>query len=243
MLYNTTLWYTSWFDSPYYHILYQDRDHKEAAVFMDNLTRYLCLNSENTILDLACGRGRHSLYLNSLGYPVTGVDLSEQSIAFASQYENDTLQFKVHNMCYPIGEKYDAVFNLFTSFGYFDDESDNLNTIKAIKSNLKKTGYGVIDFMNVVYVTKNLVPQEIKVIDHIPFHIKRYIKDGFIFKDITFSIKGRKHFFTERVKLLTLSDFESYFTQAGVRLKATFGNYKLEKFDPHNSERLILIFN
>ena len=79
----TKQWYASWFDTPYYHILYKDRDHSEAQVFMDNLTNYLNIPEGGKILDLACGKGRHSVYLNSLGYNVTGIDLSEKSIDYA----------------------------------------------------------------------------------------------------------------------------------------------------------------
>ncbi|HNU60379.1 MAG TPA: SAM-dependent methyltransferase, partial [Aquaticitalea sp.] len=67
---DTTQWYASWFDTPYYHILYQDRDHADAQHFMDVLTNYLNLPQGGKILDLACGKGRHSVYLNSLGYDV-----------------------------------------------------------------------------------------------------------------------------------------------------------------------------
>ena len=77
---STKQWYASWFDTPYYHILYKDRDYTEAQGFMDNLTNYLNIPEGGKILDLACGKGRHSVYLNSLGYDVTGVDLSEKSI-------------------------------------------------------------------------------------------------------------------------------------------------------------------
>ena len=80
---DTTQWFTSWFDTPYYHTLYKDRNHSEAQVFMDNLTNYLNVPEHGEILDLACGKGRHSIYLNSLGYNVTGVDLSENSIEYA----------------------------------------------------------------------------------------------------------------------------------------------------------------
>ena len=156
---STEQWYASWFDTPYYHILYKDRDYSEAQGFMDNLTNYLNLPEKGKILDLACGKGRHSVYLNTLGYNVTGVDLSEQSIKHAKQFENDTLKFKVHDMSKPYQDKFDAVFNLFTSFGYFEDESCNLNTIKAIKSELNEFGFGVIDFMNVNFVKTNLIDE------------------------------------------------------------------------------------
>lgn len=239
---NKTQWYASWFDTPYYHILYKDRDHDEAQLFMDNLTNYLNLPEDGKILDLACGKGRHSVYLNSLGYHVTGVDLSENSIAYAKQYENDKLHFEVHDMCQPFNKKFDAVFNLFTSFGYFDDEQDNLRTINAIQADLNDYGFGVIDFMNSDFVINNLVPEDTKTVEDITFYLKRYVKDGYLFKDISFEDKGESYAFQERVKAFTIKDFEMLFEKANVHLLDVFGDYKLRKFDKHTSERLIMIF-
>lgn len=239
---DTTQWYASWFDTPYYHILYKDRDHAEAHQFMDNLTHYLNIPEEGKILDLACGKGRHSLYLNSLGYDVTGVDLSENSIAYAKQFENESLHFEVHDMCKPYKQKFDAVFNLFTSFGYFDKEEDNLNTIKAIKEDLNEFGFGVIDFMNTDFIIENLIAEDVKTVEGIDFHQKRYVKDGYLIKDISFTADGEEHQFQERVKALTLQDFETLFEKAGVFLLDVFGDYKLRKYYKNTSERLVMIF-
>ncbi|OAB78260.1 class I SAM-dependent methyltransferase [Cochleicola gelatinilyticus] len=239
----TENWYTAWFDTPFYHILYKDRDYQEAGLFMNNLTAFLNLSKGAEILDLACGKGRHSNYLNKLGFEVTGVDLSPSSIKFAKQFENETLHFEVHDMCLPFPKKFDAVFNLFTSFGYFETEFDNVRTIKSIKAELKQDGFGVIDFLNATYVKKHLVPVETKEVDGITFYIKRFIKDNYIYKDIRFRYNHEDFFFTEKVKALTLSDFKAYFDEVGVTLKNCFGNYNLDEFNEENSQRLILIFN
>ena len=235
-------WYSFWFDSPYYHILYKDRDMKEASAFMKRLVSFLELAPDATILDLACGRGRHSIYLNKLGYRVTGVDLSKENIQWARQYEKDGLQFKVHNMCDPLPQQYDAVFNLFTSFGYFESEGQDLQTLHAIREELKPGGVGVIDFMNAERVRDELVPSETKEIDGIVFHISKRFEDGHIIKDIHFEDKQRSFNFSERVKSLTLGDFERYFTTAGLRLTHTFGTYELNAYDHESSDRLIMIF-
>ncbi|KFF09735.1 class I SAM-dependent methyltransferase [Flavobacterium hydatis] len=235
-------WFTSWFDTPYYHILYKDRNYREAQIFMDNLTHYLNLPEKAKVLDLACGKGRHSIYLNQLGFDVLGADLSENSIAEASKNSNETLHFKVHDMREPFDEKFDAIFNLFTSFGYFESDDDNLTTLKAIKASLSEYGFAVIDFMNVTQVIETLVPEEVKTVDDIDFHIKRYVEDGHIFKEIDFEDQGRKYHFTEKVKALTLKDFEELMEQAGIFLLDTFGDYKLKKFHKTDSERLIMIF-
>ncbi|MFE3848779.1 class I SAM-dependent methyltransferase [Flavobacterium sp. LB3P45] len=235
-------WYTSWFDTPYYHILYKERNYREAQVFMDNITHYLNLPENAKVLDLACGKGRHSIYLNQLGFDVLGADLSENSIAEASKNTNETLHFKVHDMREPFEEKYDAIFNLFTSFGYFENDEDNLTTLKAIKDSLSEYGFAVIDFMNVAHVLETLVPEETKTVDEIEFYIKRYLKDGHIFKEIDFEDKGQKFHFTEKVKALALPDFEQLMEEAGIYLLDIFGDYKLKKFHKTDSERLIMIF-
>ena len=234
--------YTSWFDTPYYHILYKDRNYREAQVFMDNLTHYLNLPEKAKVLDLACGKGRHSIYLNQLGFTVLGADLSENSITEATKNTNETLHFKVHDMREPFEEKFDAIFNLFTSFGYFENDEDNLTTLKAIKESLTEYGFAVIDFMNVAQVLETLVPEETKTVEEIDFHIKRYLKDGHIYKEIDFEDKGQKFHFTEKVKALTLKDFEELMEEAGIYLLDIFGDYKLKKFHKTDSERLIMIF-
>lgn len=239
---DTTEWFSAWFDTPFYHILYKDRDDSEAQAFMDTLTNYLNLPEHGKILDLACGKGRHARYLNKIGYDVTGVDLSENSIDFAKQFENHTLKFDVHDMCLPYKTKFDAVFNLFTSFGYFDNDEDNLKTIESIKTDLNEFGFGVIDFMNSEYVIDNLVAEDSKTVDGITFNLKRYVKDGYIFKDISFEVDGTPYAFQERVRAFTIKDFQSLFEQAGVYLLDVFGDYKLNQFKPKTSERLVMIF-
>jgi len=118
-------WFQHWFNSPYYHILYQQRDHAEAEFFIDNLCAYLKPAANARLFDIACGRGRHSIYFNSKGFDVTGIDLSIASIKYAKQYENKQLHFYVHDMRYLFYVNYfDIALNLFTSFGYFETDQE-----------------------------------------------------------------------------------------------------------------------
>ena len=235
-------WFASWFDTPYYHILYKERDESEAQVFMDNLTHYLNLPEKAKVLDLACGKGRHAIYLNQLGYDVLGADLSENSIAEAKESENETLHFVVHDKRDPYEEKFDAIFNLFTSFGYFENEEDDIKTLTAIKESLSEYGFAVIDFLNAPQVIANLIPEETKEVEGITFHIKRYVSEGFIIKEIDFEDNGKSFHFTEKVRAFTLEDFERMMDKVGIYLLDTFGDYKLRKYHKKTSERLIMIF-
>lgn len=237
----TSDWFTSWFDTPYYHILYKDRDDTDARIFMQNITSFLQLKPETHILDLACGKGRHSVFLNSLGYTITGADLSENNVAHANTFANERLSFVEHDMRNPFVNKYDAVFNLFTSFGYFKDDAEDINVLLNIKKGLKNNGLAVIDFLNVFYVKNNLVKNEVKSINGIDFFINRKIENGFIIKEIEFTIEGKEHSFFERVKYLDIEKFTSYFRKAGLKINHTFGNYNLDVFDKETSKRLIFV--
>jgi SAM-dependent methyltransferase len=234
-------WFKSWFDTDYYHILYQHRDDSEAHEFVKNLVSFLNLNANNTILDVACGKGRHSIYLNSLGFNVVGVDLSKNSIQLAKKFENNRLKFVVHDMRNPFTNKYDAILNLFTSFGFFEDDQQDIAILKNIKNALNFEGKAIIDFMNTKKVIENLVPNETQIIEGITFHINRYLKNGFIVKEINFDSNGVHHQYFEKVKNLDLAKINSYVEAVNFKIKHIFGNYHLEAFDEATSDRLILV--
>ncbi len=235
-------WFASWFDSTYYHLLYKNRDLKEAEVFIDNLVSFLKPSDNARFLDLACGKGRHSLYLNKKGFEVTGVDLSQQSIEHASRYSNDKLEFYVHDMRYPCRINYfDYVLNLFTSFGYFESGREDAAVISAIKKELKHRGKVVIDFMNTTKVITNLVAKETKTIEGITFNIQRKVENSFIVKQISFTDECTDYSFEERVKVLTLNDFEKHLNAHQLKILNLFGNYQLQEFNQQTSDRLIII--
>ena len=235
-------WFANWFDSSYYHILYKNRDEKEAELFIENLIMKLQIKKGSKLIDIACGKGRHATYFNSLGLDVIGVDLSPNSIAYATKNENATLQFAVHDMREVYQKNsFDIATNLFTSFGYFEKKEDEQKAINAIVKNLKSEGLLIFDFMNVKKVISNLVLKEQKVIDKITFNIKRKIENGHIIKDIEIIDGTKKQHFQEKVKALTLTDFSTFISNAELKIIDIFGNYKLEDFNAIFSDRLILI--
>lgn len=235
-------WFSEWFDSPYYHILYKNRDHEEAKLFISNLIEYLKIQSNEKILDIACGRGRHAIFLNQQGFDVVGADLSKNNIDFAKQFENERLKFYINDMrklLFP--QAFEYVLNLFTSFGYFEDDAEDLQVIQAIADSLKPNGKLVIDFLNPSFVQKKIVTEEEKTLDDIPFWIYKKIENGFIKKEIQFEVEDKLYQYIERVKLITLEKFKDYFSKTNLKILETFGDYHLQPYDINNSERLILV--
>lgn len=235
-------WYASWFNTPYYHILYQHRDLHEAKAFMDKLFHFLNFPQDSKLLDLACGRGRHAVHMHEKGFDVTGYDLSPENIDFAKQSEENGLRFEVRDMLLPLGnQSFDGIFNLFTSFGFFETVEAHQQVICNIADALKPGGLFIIDFMNAECVSRGLVPTEVKEIDDITFKITRSIDEDCIVKTIEFEAEGKQNTYHECVLKLERQDFLKFFEECGLQLLNTFGNYKLETYRHTSSERLILI--
>lgn len=236
-------WFEDWFNSPYYHLLYSHRDEEEANRFMQNLLTRLSPQPHSRILDLACGKGRHAQFIASKGFDVIGIDLSENSITEALHKSTANLQFFEHDMRFPFRINYfDYVFNLFTSFGYFNTVRDEVNTIKSVALDLKPDGILVIDFFNaakVIQLVGNCSDK--KTIDSKHFEWKKSVVDKHVIKDIMVTDEGVVHHYREQVHLLEQRDFETYFKQAGLTLIETFGDYNLSPFELHASDRLIMV--
>ncbi len=236
-------WFESWFDTPYYHLLYSNRDYTEAENFITKLTEDLQLPPNSRIIDLACGKGRHSVFLNKLGYDVLGLDLSRQSIEFDKQFENQTLLFDVHDMRNPIdADPMDAVFNLFTSFGYFDNENDDKKVFRSVHNVLKPWGYFVLDYLNEEFVRKSMVSESTVTRGDIEFKILKKIEGRHIVKDIRFEADGRPFHFFEKVKLHTLEAINSYAAECGFERIKIWGDYQLNEFNKETSTRCINLF-
>lgn len=242
-------WFETWFDTPYYHLLYDHRDEKEAEEFLNTLLSYLKLPPQSNVLDAGCGTGRYSVFLANKNYNVVGIDLSWKNIQHAANFESDTLTFLTHDMREPFHVNYfEAAFNFFTSFGYFNSERDNLKAIRSLSNSLKKGGRLVIDFFNAEKVIRELPSSQQVLKGGILFLIKKHLRpdvaepgNSAIVKKIYFQDRGKEFHFEERVQALRLHDFKKYFQLNHLELRNVFGDYQLNSFDPQTSDRMILV--
>jgi SAM-dependent methyltransferase len=235
-------WYEEWFDSPYYHILYANRSDNEAESFITKVTAHLQIPQNAKVLDVACGKGRHSKTLAKLGFNVIGIDLSKNSIAEAKQHNCDRLHFEVWDMRQVYKPNFfNYVFNLFSSFGYFDDEADDCRAVQAMYDNLVEGGTLLLDYVNTEWAIKNMKAREIIPRGEIQFHIQKRVEEGFIKKKIEFLVNGEDYSFEEQLKVINQYKFGQMLTSAGFTLLNTYGDYDLNTFNAATSPRLILI--
>ena len=237
-------WFKNWFNSPYYHQLYFNRDEQEAAKFIDALINHLKPAAGAYMLDVACGKGRHAVHLSEKGFDVTGIDLSEDSIQEALLQESDKLHFYLHDMRLPFWINYfDYAFNFFTSFGYFATQREHDNAIRTIAQSLKKEGFFVLDYLNVHYAEDHLVHQFDKEIDGVNYFITKWFDETHFYKKITVEDEALPDplIYQEKVAKFSLGDFTEMFAYQGLQIQEVFGDYSFGKYDVKKSSRLIMI--
>jgi SAM-dependent methyltransferase len=237
-------WYKDWFNSPFYHKLYFERDEKEAEAFIKKLIKHLQPPPNSLMLDVACGKGRHSKTLASFGFDVTGIDISGDSIDYAKQFEKDNLHFFVHDMRLPAwGNYFNYAFNFFTSFGYFKTRREHDDAIRTIANSLKTGGLLVIDYLNVHYAEEHLRHNEIKKIDTTVYDIHRWHDDTHFYKKITVTDPSLQKplEYTEKVAKFSLGDFTDMLSFQGLQVKEVFGDYQFSNYDVRKTPRLIVI--
>lgn len=244
-------WYKAWFNSPFYHKLYFEHDEEEAKKVILRLLDYFKLQAGSRILDIACGRGRHSRFLATQKFDVTGIDLSFDSIEYARQFiekdsigEKENLHFYQHDMRLPMWANYfDLALNFFTSFGYFASRREHDDAIRTIANSLKPGGYLLFDYLNAHYVEERLVHDEIKTLGETKYEFHRWMDGDHFYKKIIVtdpSLDSPKEF-TEKVAKLSLGDFTDMLSFQNLQVTDVFGDYHLNGYDVRKTPRMIVI--
>lgn len=233
-------WFESWFDTRYYHLLYKNRDDREAQLFLDLVLKQLPIRPPAAILDLACGKGRHAIYLAQKGFDVTGVDLSPANIAAASEHAHAHLRFGIKDMRDEIGNgDYDAVFNLFTGFGYFETDEENFSVFRNVARALKPGGSFLFDYLNESYVRRLPTDTSEFKVEGIAFRTGKEFRGRWVIKHIEVDDNGRVHRFEEKVAMYSREEITDRLLAAGFQIGQTFGDYHLAPYSDE-SPRLIL---
>lgn len=237
-------WYKDWFNSPFYNKLYFERDEKEAATFISRLIGHLNPLPASHILDVACGRGRHSRLLAEKGFFVTGIDLSFESIRYAKKFESNNLEFYQHDMRLPFRVNYfDYIFNFFTSFGYFRTRREHDDVIRTIANGLKAGGVFVIDYLNVHYTEDHLIRNEEKTINGTTYELHRWHDETHFYKKIIIhdSLVHESLEFIEKVAKFSFGDLNEMLSYRGLQVQEVFGDYELGNYDVRSKPRLIIV--
>lgn len=252
---NKSKWYKKWFSTADYLELYKHRNSTDASKIAGLINRTLKLPKGSRVLDVACGNGRHSVIFASKGFDVLGIDLSgflinEAKKKLRTEYrkQKEHLRFEIRDMR-DIGRsnEFDLAVNLFSSFGYFEKDSENFRVFRSISRSLKPGGYFFFDFLNETQLKNNLVPFDLTFRNHKAVVQVRKIEDNAVHKSI-FMIgnnpKGKqpdvKEFY-EMIKLYSLNELKIAFKKNSLKIIRTFGDYAGSGYNKYSSERLIIL--
>lgn len=236
-------WYEESFGKDYL-LIYRHRDDQGAANEVHHMMQWLDLPKPAKVLDLCCGTGRHSAVLAEAGYHVTGIDLSQELLHEARL--NDAcgqiryIQGDMRSI--PLTGPYDAVVNLFTSFGYFEHDVENEKVVHEMARVLGHGGKFVVDYLNPGYVLRHLIPYSEREEQGTSIQEYRFIQHQAVCKTVILSdgvTRPRKHH--ERVQLYGLRQFQMMFQRSGLNLEQVYGDYKGTPYKEEHSERMIMI--
>jgi SAM-dependent methyltransferase len=235
-------WFKEWFDTQYYHMLYNKRNELEALTFITNLVELLHLPKGAKVADIACGKGRHSRVLASLGFQTTGFDLSHNSIESAKSLQTPLTEFYEHDMRLPFPDSsFSAAFNLFTSFGYFSDPKDDEKCLSNFYNLLVPGGFFIQDYLNGRAFTGCMPINGEEARGEVMFKYHKQWDPPFIKKEIEVIDKNQVFRFHEKVKVYSLLELEKLHLSAGFEVLHVFGNYELNEFSETESPRIIVI--
>jgi SAM-dependent methyltransferase len=237
-------WFASWFDSIHYRRLYAHRDGAEAGAFVDALVSRLAPLPGAAMLDLGCGEGRHARHLAARGFDVTGLDLAPRSIEAARRFAGPCLRIRRHDMRLPFGRRaFDYVFSFFTSFGYFDNQAEQLAVVRNMARALKPGGRLVLDYLNARYADQHMTAQEALERNGTAYRIRRWSDGRHFFKRVAVDEGrgGEPVVYREQVARLSLADFEEMFAPHGLDIESLYGDYRLNGYDAQTSPRLVLV--
>lgn len=236
-------WYEESFGEDYL-LVYKHRSRERANREIETVVRWLGLKPGAAVLDLCCGTGRHSIPLHRHGLRVTGVDLSTVLLDVARQEAADLdISFHEGDMrALPFAaDFFDGLVNLFTSFGYFEEDEENERVLHEISRVVKPGGRFVIDYLNHAAVERGLVPASERLEEGARIREKRWIEAGFVKKEIEVTDKRGTRRYLEQVKLYPLEAMQSMMARAGLAVESVKGDFESNDYRKTDSPRMIFI--
>jgi len=239
-------WHEALFDQAYYEFAFQKRDPERTLSEVDFIEDVLGLKGGGHILDLCCGPGRHSLELARRGYDVTGLDRTSLYLKKAREQakrEKLKARFRKGDMRrIPFRKEFDAVINIFTSFGYFKKESDNQKVLEGAARTLKPGGLFLIDVINRDFLVKNRLRQGWDEANgwlqlsstQIDWERSRSLSRWIL-------IKGkRREEIDLSLRIYSPHEMIAMLKSAGLRMKQMFGGFDMSPVSP-DANRLIVL--
>jgi ubiquinone/menaquinone biosynthesis C-methylase UbiE len=241
-------WYDEFFDEHYLdywsQILPQERTSREVRFIVEQMG----VPDGGAVLDLCCGQARHAVELAKLGYDVTGLDLNEFLLEAGREFsktEGVSIRFVQGDMReIPFENQFEAVVNLFTAFGYFEDEAENQRALAGVCRALKPGGRFLIDQSHVLQAARDFQPRVWKEFSDgtVLAEERSFDAERVRYRTRAVFIKpdGRRAERCNDIRCYTCAELSAMLRRAGLEPVAVFGNFRGRPLEL-TSKRLIII--
>lgn len=237
--------YLEWFSSPLFHNFWAGRSERETQTFINQLIQHLHPKKGSRVLDSACGQGINCMHLTSLGFDVTGVDMSTTNIDWALRREQNNPEFYQHDIRLPFwGNYFHMAVNLAGGFGYYRTRRENEAAFRTIASSLQPRGLFVIDYPNAYYTDQHLPEFNFtQTLGQTTYRFELTQNETHFFHKITVDSTApqepREYIF-EQAKI-SLADFTEMLSSQKMQVKEVFGDYSLQAYDQKEAPRLVVV--
>jgi ubiquinone/menaquinone biosynthesis C-methylase UbiE len=227
-----------------YPILYQHRDDDEAEMVLDAFGDLI--EDRDPVLDLACGNGRYMISADKRGLRTWGVDLSEFLLGEAADRGLSGRLVRADMRRLPFGDnQISAVLNMFTSFGYFAADMDNLLVFREISRVLRTGGMLLFDYINAVRTRTMVLEDTMREVDGWVVRESRSLGTNgrFLIKAVEAEnpSTGDTVAYEERVRLYTRAELTTMMESVFLVVSGVFGDYDLSDYVEAESDRIIMI--
>ena len=243
-----TPWYHEFFGQRYLDSYLPLLTSERTIQEVDSIERILAMPPSSKILDLCCGHGRQLIELASRGYQMTGLDLDPLFLGIAKEEaERRGLQVRLEHRDMrdiPFSEEFEALTNMFTSFGYLEDDEEDQKVLNRIVKALKSGGLFLMEIMSRdilvrIFESRGWYKTEtgVYVLDERSFD---FLAGRNNVRQVTIYPDGTKREAYHSWRAYTLTELAKMLERAGLKVAATYGGmdgslYTLE------SHRLVIL--
>jgi 2-polyprenyl-3-methyl-5-hydroxy-6-metoxy-1,4-benzoquinol methylase len=241
-------WFEDWFNHPLYLKVYSHRDDSEANLCVETILRITGFDhaqEQVSVLDIACGAGRHAFAFARRGLHVTANDLSRFLLGTA---ENEAIKeelpitFSGCDMrAINLDRQFDLVVQLFSSFGYFETDAEDRTVVRNVKTMLSQDGWYVLDLLNPSWLRRHFVPRTEKTAGELSIIEERTLSSDRVVKRIDIrDADGHELSFTESMRLFSPERISGLLESEGLEVIRIAGDYRGSDFDEAVSPRMVI---
>lgn len=253
-------WWQTMFDQKYLDTYLGSLTPERTKTEVDFVVEAAQLKPSEVILDLACGHGRHSIELAKRGFSnITGLDYSQVFLDKAvtdAEHEGVRVRFVQGDMrALPFTSEFDVVYTIYTTLGYFDDET-NAAVFKQVNKALKSNGRFFIDNISAEAVASRFktlgtldpetgflkTERQAEMTGHLVDEVEWYDSEKQVIHDHReWHDNGEKKEYDYWLHVYTMSQHEQMLADAGFEIEKTWGNYDNQPFGAEDTHRVIIL--